>query len=70
MARRCYTNSILINSKFKIIMNKKYIVPALQVEEAQAAQMLAESLAINSGTTVSGNDALTKEEAWDIWEAE
>ena len=51
-------------------MNKKYIVPAMQVEEAQAAHMLAESLAINSGTTVSGNDALTKEEAWDIWEAE
>jgi len=48
----------------------KYIKPSMQVEEAQAAQMLAESLAINSGTTVSGNDALTKEEAWDIWEAE
>jgi len=51
-------------------MNKKYIVPALQVEEAQAAQMLAESLAVNSDTKVDGSDALTKEDAWDVWEAE
>ena len=44
-------------------------MPALQVEEAQAAQMLAESLTINSDTTVAGSQALTKEEAaWDIWE--
>ena len=54
--------------KFKITMNKKYFSPALKVEEAQAAQMLAESLAINTGTTVVGDDALTKEDnAWDIW---
>ena len=47
---------------------KKYICPALQVEEAQAAQMLAESLAINSEVTVDGSNALTKEDAaWDIW---
>ena len=46
---------------------KKYIVPALKVEEAQAAQMLAESLAINTDTTVDGGDALTKEANWDIW---
>ena len=47
---------------------KKYFAPAMQVEEAQAAQMLAESLAINSDTTVDGGDALTKEEvSWDIW---
>ena len=46
-------------------------MPALQVEEAQAAQMLAESLAINSDTTVDGADALTKESVdWDIWGAE
>ena len=44
-----------------------YIKPALRVESAQAAQMLAESLAINSGTTVDGSDALTKENGWDIW---
>ena len=47
---------------------KKYLAPALQVEEAQAAQMLAESLAINSEVTVDGSNALTKEDAaWDIW---
>ena len=47
----------------------KYIKPALQTEEAQAAQMLAESLAINNNTTVDGSQALTKEDAaWDIWE--
>ena len=47
---------------------EKYFAPAMQVEEAQAAQMLAESLAINSDTTVDGGDALTKEEVtWDIW---
>ena len=44
-----------------------YIKPALCVESAQAVQMLAESLAINSNTTVSGSDALTKEDDWDIW---
>ena len=50
---------------------KKYICPALQVEEAQAAQMLAESLTINSSTTVDGGQALTKEDnAWDIWDDE
>ncbi len=43
-------------------------MPALQVEEAQAAQMLAESLAINSDVTVDGSQALTQEDtAWDIW---
>ena len=46
----------------------RYIKPSIKIEEAQAAQMLAESLAINSGTTVDGGDALTKEDnAWDIW---
>jgi hypothetical protein len=45
----------------------KYIKPALCVESAQVAQMLAESLAINSGTTVDGSQALTKENDWDIW---
>ena len=38
---------------------KKYIIPALKVEEAQAAQMLAESLNI-SDDPVDGGDALTK----------
>ena len=46
----------------------KYIKPSIKIEEAQAAQMLAESLAINTGTKVDGGAALTKEDnAWDIW---
>ena len=49
-------------------MKKTYLIPASKVEEAQAAQMLAESLDIISGKTVVGGDALTKEnDAWDIW---
>ena len=45
----------------------KYIKPSIEINEAQAAQMLAESLAINSGTSVDGSQALTKENSWDIW---
>ncbi len=41
----------------------------MQVEEAQATQMLAESLII-SDTTVDGADALVKENSWDIWDDE
>jgi len=48
-------------------MKKIYLIPVLKVEEAQAAQMLAESLPINSTTPVDGGDALAKEDAWDIW---
>ena len=48
-------------------MKKRYIVPALRVEEAQVANMLAESLVINGETTVDGSQALTKENDWDIW---
>ena len=45
----------------------KYIAPSIEIEEAQAAQMLAESLVI-SNTEVDGSQALTKEDAaWDIW---
>ena len=45
-------------------------MPALQVEEAQAANMLAESLRL-SNTTVDGSQALTKEDDdWDIWDEE
>ena len=47
-----------------------YIKPSMQIELAQAAQMLAESLQI-SETPVDGSQALTKEdEAWDIWNDE
>ena len=46
---------------------KKYISPAFSIEEAQATQMLAESLVI-SDTTVDGGSALTKEDDdWSIW---
>ena len=46
----------------------KYIAPAMQIEEAQAVNMLAESLAINNNTSVDGSQALTKENNdWDIW---
>lgn len=49
-------------------MRKTYLIPAMKVEEAQAAQMLAESLSINTKTKVDGGDALTKEDfAWNIW---
>ena len=49
-------------------MKKAYLIPAIQVEEAQAVQMLAESLPIISGSTVDGDKALTKEDdSWDIW---
>ena len=48
---------------------KKYICPTIQVEETQAAQMLAESLVINTQKEVDGSEALTKEENnWDIWD--
>ena len=49
-------------------MKKTYMMPAIQVEEAQAAQMLAESLPIITRTTVDGSEALTKEsDDWNIW---
>jgi len=49
----------------------KYVKPSIKVEEALAAQMLAESLVINKDVTVDGSAALTKEDAaWDIWDEE
>ena len=61
-----------INSSFLILnLNKamkKYICPALEINEAQVTNMLAESLAINSDITVDGSEALVKDDnAWDIW---
>lgn len=48
----------------------KYTKPSIEICEAQAAQMLAESLSI-SDTTVDGSQALAKEnDAWDIWDEE
>ena len=48
-------------------MTMRYIKPALKIEEAQVASMLAESLVINGDTTVDGGEALTKENDWAIW---
>ena len=39
----------------------------MKIEEAQAVQMLAESLTIDNSTTVDGSNALTKEDNWSIW---
>jgi hypothetical protein len=51
-------------------MNMKYIAPAMKIEEAQAVNMLAESLII-SDKTVDGSQALTNEDnSWDIWAEE
>ena len=48
----------------------KYIKPSIKIDEAQAEQMLAESLAI-SDEPVDGSQALTKENSsWDIWAEE
>ena len=45
----------------------EYIKPIIRISEAEAAQMLAESLAI-SDSTVDGSHALTKENNdWNIW---
>ena len=49
-------------------MKKTYLIPAMKAEEAQAINMLAESLLISDDTTVDGGDALTKEAAWAIWD--
>ena len=44
-----------------------YFKPAMKIEEAQVANMLAESLVIDNTTTVDGSQALTKEDNWNIW---
>ena len=41
--------------------------PHADMASAEAAQMLAESLPVNSDVTVDSGEALTKENAWDIW---
>ena len=41
-------------------MKKYYICPTMRIEEAEAAQMLAESLIIDGETTVDGSEALTQ----------
>ena len=53
-------------------MKKTYLIPALKVEEAQAAaqMLLAESLGINGDKTVGGDEALTKEDVLDFLDEE
>ena len=46
---------------------KKYLRPAMKIEEAQVVSMLAESLPIDGDTKVDGGQALTKEADWDLW---
>ena len=61
---------ILYNVTPKQNQTMKYLAPSMKVEEAQAAQMLAESLII-SDTTVDGSQALGKEDnSWNIWNEE
>ncbi len=45
----------------------KYTKPTIQLNEAQASSMLAESLSVVSDKTVDGSEALTKENDWNIW---
>ena len=48
------------------ISMKTYIIPALQVNEAQAQSMMAVS--ILDGSADSGKEVLTKEDDnWDFW---
>ena len=47
-------------------MKKIYLTPHTEVAFVEVTSMLAESLPI-SDDTVSGGDALTKENSWDIW---
>ena len=49
-------------------MKKNYVCPAIELNEAMAAQMIADSLKVNTGTEVDAGGALTKDDgAWDIW---
>ena len=50
----------------KIIMKKTYVSPAMSVVSVSSVSMLAASLPIGKGT-VSGGDALGKENNWDIF---
>ena len=47
-------------------MKKIYVQPAMRAEEAQVVSILATSLSIGK-TTVSGEEALVKENDWNIW---
>ena len=47
-------------------MKKMYLTPAMQEYDALVASIVAESLPIGK-TTVSGDDALIKDNPWEIW---
>ena len=47
-------------------MKKTYITPQTEVEFVEVTSMLAESLTIIDDT-VNGDEALTKENSWDMW---
>ena len=56
---------ILLISKFHN-MKKTYMMPALQVNEAEVQNMMAVSLM--SGSADANGEVLTKEdESWDFW---
>jgi len=59
----------IINNNITITdMKKFYICPSVNINEAQASQMLAESLNVVSDKTVDGSQALSPEDkSWDIW---
>lgn len=49
-------------------MKKIYLTPQTEIVFAEVENMLAESIAIISDTTVDGSEALTKEDnTWNIW---
>ena len=50
----------------KIIMKKTYFSPVVSVVATRGTDIIAASLPIGKGT-VSGGDALTKENNWDIF---
>lgn len=60
---------LLLNINYLRRMKKIYMIPQAEVSFAEVVSMLAESLPI-SNDTVNGDDALTKESNWDIWNEE
>ena len=49
----------------------KYIKPSIEMNQAQASQLIADSLKVNADKEVDAGGALTKEDnAWDIWSEE
>ena len=54
--------------RFLSNMKKTYMMPAVQVNEAQVQNMMAVSLKLNDGSADPNAEVLTKEDnSWDIW---